>query len=137
MKLVAVLLLALVGCASPRPAATPGDGCTANAGSPLEGASIATVSPLVDKVESENKKVAFTRVVGAEIVLRAEPGVTPESLERRARCHAAEVAGREHDPLAVPDVAVRVRPASGAFALQITSKDPAAAHEILSRAQRL
>ena len=88
-------------------------------------------------VESENKKVAFTRIVGAEIVLRAEHGVTPESLERRARCHAAEVAGREHDPLAVADVAVRVHPAAGAFALQITSKDPAAAREILARSQRL
>lgn len=137
MKLAPLLLVALAGCASQRPAAAPVDACTGVSGSPLDGASIAAVHRLVDKDESENRKVAFTRVAGAEIALRAESGVTAESLERRARCHAARVAGTEHDPLAVKDASVRVRPREAAFGLQITSKDPHLAREIFARAERL
>lgn len=131
MKLASLVLLSTLGCASARPAVTPVAACAT--GSPLDGASVAAVHPLVDQVTSENKKFAFTRVVGAEVVLAAEDGVTVESLERRARCHS----GKDSDPLAVAGAAVRVRSREGAFALQITSKDPASAREILARAERL
>lgn len=135
LLLVAALGAPLVGCSAQRAVEAPVVSCALVAGSPLEGAQIGAVRPLVATVESENKKVAFTRVVGAELVVIA-PSVTPEELEHRARCHAPRAVGPD-DPLGVAGVSVRVKPESAALALQITSTDPAAAREILSRAQRL
>ena len=129
MKPVSLVLLGvLVGCGAARPTSVATAECTAT--SPLT--AVTAVHPLYDRVESENKKVSFVQLVGAEVVLSPDTGKTPQALEHAARC-AAPKTDDGHDPLAVPGVVIRARN----DALQLTSSDPASAREILARAERL
>lgn len=136
VPLLAAILGSVAVTSAPAASVAGPSACDGVNGSPLDGASIAAVHRLVDRVSTENKKFSFTRVVGAEVVLHAEAGMTAERLERVARCRAAAPIGAANDPI-VAGSSVRVRAIDGAFALQITSKDPAVAREIVSRAERL
>ncbi|MBI2395840.1 MAG: hypothetical protein HYV09_40120 [Deltaproteobacteria bacterium] len=134
--LLAAVLVSAAAASAPAVSEAGQSACAGVSGSPLDGASIAGVSRLVDRVSTENKKFSFTRVVGAEVVVHADAGMTAEHLERVARCRAAAPTGAENDPI-VAGSSVRVRARDGAFALQITSKDPAVARDIVARAERL
>lgn len=134
-KTLALALTALVGCAANRPATPPADACT-GVESPLTHP-VSAVVPLVESFATESKKIALTRLVGAEVVLPAREGVTVQLLERGARCHTAHAVASSDDPLSVPNAEIRVSALEGSFALRITSTDPDVARDILARAQRL
>lgn len=81
---------------------------------------------------------------GATVVFRATPGLTSEWLQRILSCHLARNAAVGHDmpempycPLVPRGVQAKVRSVGDGFAVDVTSKDPAAAAEIWRRAQHL
>jgi hypothetical protein len=77
---------------------------------------------------------------GARILLRAQPGVTAEWLQRIAECHTAKVAvtskpALTFSPLDVKGALVTVQSMGNGFAVDITSPDVKVAKEIFTRAQ--
>jgi hypothetical protein len=79
------------------------------------------------------------RLVGAEVFVRAEPGLTAEWLELTLQRHMAQMAGSgmKNCALDAKDVRVSVQSAGAGFAVKITGKDAAQAKEILRRAKLL
>jgi hypothetical protein len=79
---------------------------------------------------------------GARLLLRAQPGVTAEWLQRIAECHMAQVATSSASaltasPLDVKGALISVQSAGDGFAVDITSADRKIAREILRRAKSL
>jgi hypothetical protein len=77
---------------------------------------------------------------GARILLRAQPGMTAEWLQRIAECHMAKVAVATpatltSSPLDVRGALVSVQSTGNGFAVDITSPDVKVAREILTRAR--
>ncbi len=76
---------------------------------------------------------------GARVVVLAERGTTIEWLDRVLECRAQYDAesepGRSSSPLAVPSVEIRIRALGPTFHIDLTSRDRAAADEILRRAR--
>jgi hypothetical protein len=75
---------------------------------------------------------------GARILLRAQPGMTAEWLQRIADCHMAKVAvtsplALTASPLDVKGAVVSVQSTGNAFAVDITSPDVKVSKEILTR----
>jgi hypothetical protein len=98
---------------------------------------IASVAPLLDT--GPNKAVE-----GAVVEFRALPGLTAELLQHIMDCHLAANAAVGHDMPEMPDcplvpkgATARVRETGSGFAVEIRADDPAAAADILARAQRL
>lgn len=94
-----------------------------------------------------NKTTAFpSRVVGAQFVFGAVPGMTAEWLQRVVDCHVARNAAIGHArasedmpycPLTLAGVHASVSSAGDGFAITVTADDPATAKEILRRARLL
>ncbi|HVU50987.1 MAG TPA: hypothetical protein VHL80_09900 [Polyangia bacterium] len=79
---------------------------------------------------------------GARILLRAEPGMTAEWLQRIAECHMAKVAVAvpgtlSTSPLDVRGALVSVQSTGDGFSVDITSPDVKTAREILTRARAI
>jgi hypothetical protein len=79
---------------------------------------------------------------GARILLRAQPGMTAEWLQRIAECHMAKVAVSSPttltaSPLDVKGALVSVQSTGNGFSVDITSPDFKVAKEILSRSRAL
>ncbi len=83
-------------------------------------------------------------LLGATVRFRARPGMTVQWLQRVMDCHLARTDALGHDLPDMPDCPMvpageeaRVRAEGDGFSVALSSKDPASAREILSRAQRL
>jgi hypothetical protein len=78
---------------------------------------------------------------GAEVFVRAEPGLTARYVHRLAACHIAlyeaSVASSGEDPLAVEGAEIRVRERGAGFVLQISADRRSAASAIIERASAL
>jgi hypothetical protein len=79
---------------------------------------------------------------GARILLRAQPGMTAEWLQRIAECHMAKVAVASPtmlttSPLDVKGALVSVQSTGNGFSVDITSPDVRIAREILTRARAI
>jgi hypothetical protein len=77
---------------------------------------------------------------GARILLRAEPGMTAEWLQRIADCHTAKVAASDpatltSSPLDVKGALVTVQSTGNGFSVDITSPDVRVSKVILERAR--
>ena len=79
------------------------------------------------------------RLVGAEVFVQAEPGLTAEWLQLSIQHHMADMggAGMPNCALDAKDVRVSVESAGTGFAVKITGKDTTQAKEILRRATLL
>ena len=93
---------------------------------------------------SEGLALGARRVIGAEVVFAALPGMTAEWLQRVVDCHLARNpvlgdAAKEmpYCPLAVPHVKATVRSAGNGFAVDISSDDDRSVREVISRAERI
>lgn len=122
MKSVILLIAAamVVGCASAPSAQQP----AAAAGCPIHSvlATKRSARPLVGTWQTENHKFSRTRVIGAELIIPVAVGMSREYVEHAARCEVGRT-----------DVRVRVLSAGDAYAVQITSDNPAVANEIVAR----
>ena len=79
---------------------------------------------------------------GARILLRAQPGMTAEWLQRIAECHMARVAVSTPatlttSPLDVKGALVSVQSTGNGFSVDITSPDVKISREILTRARAI
>ena len=147
LVVVAVTALAVAGCAesvAPRPT-------VAEAARVCDGISDAPAQEFltdlrddVDRVEAVQEpsttKVSVTHSLGADVHVRAKPGMTAQWLARLAECHAVrEAAGlactTPECPLRLARVKTSVSTTPGGFTLAIRSDDPAVAGEIARRAQ--
>lgn len=102
---------------------------------------IASVEPLYSK---DGGKVPLQHLEGAVVVFRAVPGMTAQWFQRLVDCHLARNAALGHDvpemaycPLVPKGVTATVTPVRSGFSMEIRSKDPDTAKEILRRAQGL
>jgi hypothetical protein len=93
---------------------------------------------------SEHLPLGGERVIGAEVVFTALPGMTAEWLQRVVDCHLASnaVVGDEdgtmrYCPLAVPHVRATVRSAGSGFAVDVTADDQGGVREVISRVEAL
>jgi hypothetical protein len=79
------------------------------------------------------------RLVGAQVFVQAEPGLTAEWLQLSIQRHMAQMgaSGMKHCSLDGKDVRVSVESAGAGFAVKITGKDATQAKEILRRARLL
>ena len=78
------------------------------------------------------------RFAGAQVFIPAKPGLTPEWIQANIARHEASKGRPAYDcPLDVAGARVTVTSGGTGFWVQIASKDPDAAREILSRARRL
>ena len=82
--------------------------------------------------------------VGARVIFRAVPGLTAEWLQRIMNCHLARSAALGHLAPSMPDcplvpsgVEARVVSTGEGFAVDIRSKNPKVAKEILARVRRI
>jgi hypothetical protein len=78
---------------------------------------------------------------GVAVYVRATPGMTEQWLDRVLECHLAHraaIAGTTEDrsdPFLVEDARIGVSPTSDGFRIAITTRDVAAAREIIGRAR--
>lgn len=78
------------------------------------------------------------RLVGAQVFVRAEPGLTAEWLQLSIQRHMARMgSGMKDCALDAKDVRVSVESAGPGFAVKMTGKNTTQAKEILRRAQLL
>lgn len=103
---------------------------------------IAGVEPLRDVGVSGFQPL--DRPTGAIVTFRAVPGMSTEWLQRVVDCHLARNAASGHEVPEMPDcplvpvaVTAKVTSTGNGFAVAIRSENPAAAKEVLDRAQRL
>src|SRR5262245_9513730 len=123
---IAALVLSLAaGLSAGARAAQPGS-CSLGGKYPVR-----SVAPFVT-VENAGY-TSYNQFRGAEVIVPAQPGLTREWLQRVL---TAEVAEGVCD-FGVPNVAVSVLPAGGAFSVRVAGNDDRAAGEILRRAQLL
>ena len=105
---------------------------------------ITRVEPLITPLGDAPTAPLPERTVGAVVTFRAVPGMTAEWLKRLVDCHLARNASLGHVvpempncPLVPNGAQARVKSTGDGFAVEISSRNPATAREILSRAQRL
>jgi hypothetical protein len=114
--------------------ATQGDGAKS-----LAPGKVVAVSPVKEKVFLA-RALQFERTVGADLYVRAEPGMSAEYLERALTCHAqgAEPV-HSNDPLhpGTGVVHVKVESANGGFAVRATGSTDEAGRAIWKRAEAL
>jgi hypothetical protein len=98
------------------------------------------VSPLIVG-EPALKAATRERVVGAQLRLGAQPGLTAEWIQRSLECHASRQLLRtapavENDPYWLPDawVAVSVTSQGDAFIVSLRGESPEVGERILDRA---
>ena len=99
---------------------------------------ITSVAPY--RVQQHTGRGVTTRLAGAQVFVRAEPGLTPEWLELQLARHISEMqgpAGMKNCALGVKDVRVKVDSAGTGFAVKLIARDSAQAEEVLRRAQLL
>ena len=103
---------------------------------------IASVTPITEPHTAGKTITQVTK--GATITFRAVPGMTAEWLQRAVDCHIARNASlgnvvpeMPNCPLVPAGVQARVTSTGSGFAVEIRSDDPAAAADVLARAQRL
>jgi hypothetical protein len=147
LALVAVTALAAAGCAesvAPRPTAAEVAGVCAGISDAPAQDFLTDLRDDVDGIEAvratTTTKPIVTHSVGADVHLRARPGMTAQWLARLAECHAArEAAGvactSSECPLRLARVTTSVSPTATGFTLAIRTDDPAVAHEIVRRAE--
>jgi hypothetical protein len=100
--------------------------------------SVQEIKPETPASETES----VTQRWGARIVVRAQPGMTAEWLQRVADCHTAQVAVAEPtsltaSPLDVKGARITVTSAGDGFSVEVTSGDPRVGREILARSRPL
>jgi len=99
--------------------------------------SVQEIKPVTPASEAESPAQRW----GARLMLRAQPGVTAEWLQRIAECHLATLAaqggGDARSPLDVKGASVVVRSVGDGFAVDVTAGDPASGKDILTRALAL
>lgn len=136
---VALATLMMMGCA-PKTAAPPSAGASACAGisagqsrtlfadlqADIEGVDIVRQTP--------QSKPSIERPVGADIHVRAEPGMTAQWLARLVSCH---VDGDGSGVLGLTDVTTNVAATPTGFTIAIRSDDVTVAREIGRRAKLL
>lgn len=107
---------------------------------------VTEVVPLWPRTFSSNRTFPDRKLLGAEVAIRAERGVTAEWLQRVVNCHIARNALGEGGsaamrdcPLAVAGISASVRSTGAGFAVEISANEPGsgAAEEVLRRASRL
>jgi hypothetical protein len=103
----------------------------------LSGHRVTSVKPL--QVTEHYGRGSSERLVGAQVLVQAEPGLTAEWLQLTIQRHIAQMSsmGMENCALDMKDVRVGVESAGSGFAVKITGKNAAQAKEILRRAQLL
>jgi hypothetical protein len=79
------------------------------------------------------------RLVGAQVRIQAEPGLTAEWLQLSIEQHVAKMQAQHMGdcPLDLAGVRAQVDSAGGGFTVTIIAKDPAQAKEVLRRAELL
>jgi len=109
----------------------------------IDAASIAAVSPLYSTLAS-GKDGAQKRLLGATLIVRTDPGMTAEALDRRIQCHIARHQPRQmpiadDDPFATDGKALEIRVQSAGPELRVDIAAPSAteARAVLARAKRL
>lgn len=101
---------------------------------PLRRGLVESVAPLYRNTRSGR------RLSGATLIVRAEPGVDPERLQRVFECQIAHCALRpisDSCPLAIEGVRARVTAAEGHFLVQLWSDYAGAGPEIFKRSRSL
>jgi len=98
---------------------------------------VTAVQPL--RITEHNGRGSSERLVGAQVFVRAEPGLTSEWLQLSIQRHIAQMStsGMANCPLDAKDVRVSVESAGPGFAVNVTGQNSAQAKEILRRAQLL
>ncbi len=147
LAFVAVTALAAASCAesvAPRPtAAEVAHVCAGISTAPAQDF-LVDLRDDVDRVEAVHEpittKVSVTHSLGADVHVRAKPGMTAQWLARLAECHAVgESAGAvcttSECPLRLARVTTSVSTTDDGFILAIRSDDPTVAREIVRRAQ--
>jgi len=93
---------------------------------------------------AEGSGLGGQRVVGAEVVFAALPGMTAEWLQRVVNCHLTRNAvlgagdkTMSYCPLAVPHVKAQVRSVGNGFAVDVTSDDEKSVKDVIARAEAL
>jgi hypothetical protein len=113
------------------------------AASPLEQPDgIRSVEPA--HVTTPSGKFTTTRLVGARVVVLAQPGLTAEWLQRLLDCHLAHMAAvgpaaahADACPLALPGVSATVTSVGDGFAVVIVADDEESAAIVLARARAI
>lgn len=95
---------------------------------------VTSVTPY--KVLEHTGRGSHERLAGAQLNVRAEPGLTAQWLQLTIQDHLAKMNGTMANcPLDLKDVQVSVDSAGAGFAVKIAAKNPAQAKEVLQRAQ--
>ena len=112
--------------------ATQAEGC------PLKQYSVTSVRPHQVEKDYGGGRFVSRRLGGAEIYVRAEPGLTAEWLHLQVAQHLAAMRSHtmEDCPFDMEDVQVRVDSSGPGFVVTLTASDADDAKEILERAQR-
>jgi hypothetical protein len=100
--------------------------------------SVTSVTPY--RVQERVGRGTVTRLKGAQVFVRAEPGLTAEWLELTLRRHLAAMRGpaaMKDCAFAVAKVKVQVNSAGAGFVVKLIARDAAAAKEVLRRAELL
>ncbi|HWA70703.1 MAG TPA: hypothetical protein VG937_00140 [Polyangiaceae bacterium] len=95
------------------------------------------VAPL--RAEQRLGRSTISKLVGAQVFVPARAGLTAEWLRTRVEAHAASMQSSAMPgcPLSVNGVHVTVASGGTGFWVQLTSKDPSAAAEVLRRAAQI
>jgi hypothetical protein len=103
---------------------------------------ISEVKPHVVYVRVSRQTVKKT--TGADVVFRAVPGMTAESLQRLVDCHVARASAVGHEmpemsycPLVLKGVIAKVSSTGNGFAIEVSSENPETAKEIRRRSEAL
>jgi hypothetical protein len=99
---------------------------------------ITSVAPY--RVQEPAGRGVTTRLAGAQVFVRAEPGLTREWLQLQLARHITEMqapAGMKNCALGVKDVSVKVDSAGTGFVVKLSARDGSQAEEVLRRAQLL
>jgi hypothetical protein len=98
------------------------------------------VSVVPFKVEEHSGKMTYQRVRGAQVYLRAEPGLTSEWLQLNLERHLAAMQGPATMPdcaLSLEKVRIDVTSAGAGYWVRIVAPDTKSGEEVLRRAQLL
>ena len=129
-KIAAALVLSMASAMPTFALAAPSD----SAHCILKGHRVTKVQPL--NVTERYGRGTSERLVGAQVLIQAEPGLTAEWLQLTIQRHMAQMAGSGMKDCAfdAKEVRVSVVSAGAGFAVNITGKGTAQAKEILRRA---
>jgi hypothetical protein len=103
----------------------------------LLGHRVTSVKPY--QITEHQGRGSTQRLVGAEVFVQAEQGLTAEWLQLSVERHLAQMQGKHMGDCALDldGVRVRVDSAGAAFAVKIVAKNPGQAKEVLRRAELL